>query len=450
MGEYYLMNYFQYDLEFEDLKNIVDNLQIRIKENKMKYKSTKQIATYVFKECSHLIPSHLHRLLRKSNALEYSYSSFKKDLVEHLVTNSKLINAEKHDHLIKLSDYLDSTIEWINTDLKEGIDETERRPDNVLRNSKKILDFLSIETKDKKRVPSLYTPLITTATLMYKRHVLLYDKSIPVLKNSKVDETKLEQINTYIYVFNESLKKKEVNSALICNYIFERQYNINLMRTIASIPSGNFIDHENAYKVLCLTYFLPNIQGRIKLIKMLANCVEEIPIYSFERNDVENNLGILIPDYSRGASSRRMNEALWFSRVPEIILKLAFVTIPVMEALHYYLCTYDNSSFKFCNTDLHYTKFNELEEFKPYEDFDSYNKVKSILKTLRKESPSINSQMKNSNKESQVESPSKKLIQSVSSISFLQKTDSVPYFFDIDYLAHPTTKRLLEILKVPI
>jgi hypothetical protein len=321
------------NISTEFVENLLNTYRITIDLDPA---DTYSIARSVYAACEKFIPQNLIGIFTElgiKNILE-------EDIIQHLIFNTYMVSNINENQFVESN----------NSECKKTVEELKKSNLFVntrqITNYKKILDNKvgdyfnlgkvlednkSFNKKNEKieqfRVPNLAAPFIFFTVVNYDFH---RDFNESNLLSSRV---LVEQLNLY-KIF---LENKEDGQKLISNHLFEREYNIQLYLSIQKeikrkATIRNFNDKESVYKVLTLLSLLPNIQGRVKYIKVFLMVKELLT------NGV-NDYGQTFGDISDCLLTEEIKELNWVEKVSEIILQLAIFTFPIMESLHYYLTT---------------------------------------------------------------------------------------------------------------
>ncbi|WP_127484288.1 hypothetical protein [Paenibacillus ehimensis] len=292
------------------------------------------LARFVYCKCQHLVPHKILELFHRKGLLE----NFIKDIEQHLEFKFSMVNfvnednnkiIERNDHYIKdlivtmeniednfkynntASNYQKYLKDLIRVDLGLGLVEKERTGFHNLKRNNKV---------EQVAVPEYLAPFIFFMTINHDIHSNL----------KKHNVSSLNYLSKKIVSYRKLISNYKGLQRLICLYYFEKQYNLGLCKQIL-MYLDNFAEknRKDIAKVLGLAALLPNIKGRLTYIKVLA---ESRSLMKRDLEDFENESYWTY--YNQGSQSE---DELWMNRTIDILLQLAFITIPVMEVCYFHL-----------------------------------------------------------------------------------------------------------------
>jgi len=327
------------------------------------------LAKHIFESSEELFPKKLLILL-KSN--QEQYDIFQNDIIEYLIFSTKVSNDITKTHLENHFEYLNNEIMALDTiyankkkkkitkktkstknanDTKKTKDENQDEGKKENKDVVSLLKHFRLRTapylglpkihyeegrKNRERVysiPSMLAPFISFIMYHNKEHKLFLNKKTLIEQTKDMAEY---QGTLLLYSTDMPEYNKHLNI-----YLFEREYNLNLIKTIIDVSDSIFIDHANAKKVLSLLSLLPNLSGREFLVSIL---VEYLHLIS--KSDFHSGYGsVHFPKEKENTNqiehennhSQHVNETKWLVEVPSMILQLALVTFPVMESVYNFL-----------------------------------------------------------------------------------------------------------------
>ncbi|MCI3922663.1 hypothetical protein MO973_20740 [Paenibacillus sp. TRM 82003] len=147
-----------------------------------------------------------------------------------------------------------------------------------------------------------------------------------VTQTAKPSIEKYENIKGYVDLFGKYITKLPPEIQVCSAYLFEREHNVYLVKAIHEADKSHFNNLDAVNKVLSLISILPNVISRTHLVKTLC----EMPLLQRPKkrttSRIHENHKISMPA-----------EQIWYASATDIIIRLAYVSIPVLEMLHLYL-----------------------------------------------------------------------------------------------------------------
>lgn len=362
------------DGDIEALKGVFNkcNLPGSLPDTEGEELTLEQIGGFVYRHCESLIPERLINLLKTLDALNKSnkYEEFKEDLIKDLILNikvkhmyAKTINEKLY--VERNSGFIKKTVENINE--LYGIEKF--NVESVKLYSKDIdngiKDFFSLsesgrpnKAKNRKNdivvhvdIPCIAINFIIYAGITYTRFHEDWHKFI--LNNYEKLE---EHEDVFMKLVDECSEYRDIEL-----WLFENAYNIQLIKDIIRNTKDICEDDLNkVYKHLSLSCLLGNLNSRGTVIELLTQ-----------------NKKLIVRDedeFGNGYGNQYYNEAelnIWIDTVKDIILQMAFFTVPIMELYLFYLIYQDEAILN--KLELYQCKMlRKIDKSKEF-DMDNFN-----------------------------------------------------------------------------
>ncbi|MGF9964257.1 hypothetical protein [Bacillus rhizoplanae] len=298
------------------------------------------LARNVYQACRQLLPQRLISIYRNAGKLR----NFEKDIIDHLVRNTYMINCINNSSVIidnlnwckgiigKLhsldENRHESELPSYNQEYLQDIGQSINYKNNLIKVVGPCLALKQVEKPNKGRnkksemTTDIELPEVVSPFVFFILHKTVIHK--------KKKSVSLNQICDDFLLYKDlSLNAKE-NHSWLNSYLLEREYNFHLIDEIKKmIDESDFIDLEGALEVLSLLSLIPDIEGRVNYIKVLMNALDEIAI----NQDEDGNSYGYVSDF---ILTQETKEFFWFKEIPKIIINLGLVIFPIMEALHYH------------------------------------------------------------------------------------------------------------------
>ncbi|MBY9078935.1 hypothetical protein [Paenibacillus sp. CGMCC 1.18879] len=315
----------------ENRIRILEQFNLELDYDKVQIDSS--LAQFVFDKCQHLIPFKILELFRRKGKLD----EFIKDITEHLDFKYGIIECiggKKESIVIRNDLYIKGVLESLEKLENYRYNNNVSNYLNYLK--KDLCHDLNLEIIEKPRtgfhnlkknnmieqvaVPEILAPYIFFMALNYDMN--------SSLKKNRADSLSYLAQKTEAYY--DLISQYEDFQRSLCLYQFEQNYHLGLRKQIIKhLSRFSNRNKEDAAKVLSLAALLPNIQGRLTYVQVLADSISQM---HSDQMDFESEMYWM--QYNKHTLGE---EALWMSRTIDILLRLSIVTIPVMELYYYHL-----------------------------------------------------------------------------------------------------------------
>ncbi|WP_214626532.1 hypothetical protein [Paenibacillus agaridevorans] len=356
--------------------------------NFREHQESNEIALRVVKELDSFFPKSLPE---EYGANDYGFEidvEFKKELAQYLVFSTEFSNEYKKPDKSSTKDYIEETRDILYAIVsaekdEDGMKHYEQYYTNYTKNLK---GSLGVHLKLQENEEATNFIIKHPAWPYISFQCIQYGEGHYVLMKNKLSEKDDKHILQHISLYKKFMTKLTDDLSDVNYFLFEREYNNNLIKSIINADVSHFNEKDNVFKVLSLISLLPNVVGRIQLVNYLCR----LPIDKRLSNRKKYKMDSQEESFDVKISIEE--EFAWYRVAVRMIIQLAYFTIPVFEVIHSSLFNLSLQS-RNRNLDSLYKVQPMIENFfdEPFneESFSKYDQVRRYIQ--------MNSKLRDSN-----------------------------------------------------